>query len=113
MSSSLLSLLLQLLLRLLILHLVGPARWILLSMLSRSVAPIDVTLSATVHGASSTPMLRALAIRVILHGNINGSVLALGHDHLSLLEYVISRYSGETLLASLPQHMVELGLRIQ
>ena len=58
-------------------------------------------------------MLRALAIRVILHGDINGAVLALGHDHLSLLEYIISRYSGETLLASLPQHMVELGLRIQ
>ena len=48
-----------------------------------------------------------------MHGNINGPVLALGHDHLSLLENVISRYSGETFLASLPQHMMKLGLRIQ
>ena len=50
---------------------------------------------------------------VILHGNINGAILALGHDHLSLLEYVISRYSSKTFLACLPQHMMKLGLRIQ
>jgi hypothetical protein len=50
---------------------------------------------------------------VILHGNINGAILALGHDHLSLLEYVISRYCSETFLACLPQHMMKLRLRIQ
>jgi hypothetical protein len=58
-------------------------------------------------------MLRALAVRVILHGNIDGAIFALGHDHLPLLEYVISRYSREALLSGLPQHVVELGLGIQ
>jgi len=55
-------------------------------------------------------MLRALAIRVILQGNIDGAIFALGHDHLPLLEYVISRYSSEAFLAGLPQHVMELGL---
>jgi hypothetical protein len=50
---------------------------------------------------------------VILHGNINGAVFSLSHDHLPLLEYVISCYSSKTFLAGLPQHMMELGLRIQ
>jgi len=58
-------------------------------------------------------MLRALAIRVILQSNIDGAIFALGHDHLPLLEYVISRYSCKAFLACLSQNVMELGLGIQ
>jgi hypothetical protein len=49
----------------------------------------------------------------ILGDNSDATIITLDHDHLALLENVISRYLGKTLLSCLPQNVMKLRLRVK